>query len=91
MYSFVCGLLIFSFFATFTTDNEVGAEVRNAIQNNHDISSYGRSVQVSIKEGVVTLSGQVKGEKEKHKIVRIARKTKGVTDVVDKMTTTFKN
>ena len=91
MYSFVCALLIFSLFAAFSTDSEVGAQVRNAIQNNHDISSYGRSVQVSINEGVVTLTGQVKGEKEKHKIVKIAKKTKGVTDVVDKMTTTFKD
>jgi len=91
MHSFVGALLFFQLLAAFSTDSEVGAQVRNAIQNNHDISSYGRSVQVSISDGVVTLTGQVKGEKEKHKIVKIAKKTKGVTDVVDKMTTTFKN
>ncbi len=91
MHSFVCILLFSSLLAAFSTDSEVGAQVRTAIQNNHDISSYGRSVQVSINDGVVTLTGQVKGEKEKKKIAKIARKTKGVTDVVDKMTTTFKN
>ena len=91
MHSFVCILLFSSLLAAFSTDSEVGAQVRNAIQNNHDISSYGRSVQVSISDGVVTLTGQVKGEKEKHKIAKIAKKTKGVTDVVDKLTTTFKD
>ena len=35
------------------------------------------------KNGVVTLSGTVESEKSKALAVRLARETKGVTDVVD--------
>ncbi len=91
MYGLLNLFIISSLLAAFTTDSDVGAEVRSKIQNDHDISSYGRSVQVSVEDGVVTLTGQVKGEHEKKKIVKLAKKTKGVTKVVDKLTTTFKN
>lgn len=46
----------------------------------------GRSaLEVSVKEGVVTLSGKVHTEKEKQRAEHIARKVKGVASVTNNM------
>ena len=48
-----------------------------------DASQQTREVYVMTRDGVVTLSGTVESPKAKEMAVRLARETKGVTDVID--------
>jgi len=48
-----------------------------------DASQQTRQVYVMTRDGVVTLSGTVESAKAKEMAVRLARETKGVTDVID--------
>ncbi len=48
-----------------------------------DASQQTRQVYVMTRDGVVTLSGSVESPKAKEMAVRLARETKGVTDVID--------
>jgi len=46
----------------------------------------GGALQVDCKEGIVTLSGYVETEKQKDRAERLARKVKGVKQVINKLT-----
>jgi osmotically-inducible protein OsmY len=48
-----------------------------------DASQQTRQLYVMTRDGVVTLSGTVESAKAKEMAVRLARETKGVTDVID--------
>jgi osmotically-inducible protein OsmY len=48
-----------------------------------DASQQTREVYAMTKDGVVTLSGTVESPKAKELAVRLARETRGVTDVID--------
>jgi osmotically-inducible protein OsmY len=58
------------------TNRNVKAKLLDASQDTRDVFAM-------TKNGVVTLSGTVESEKSKALAVRLARDTKGVTDVVD--------
>lgn len=45
----------------------------------------GGSLDVSVKDGVVTLRGKVEQEKQKHRAEHLARKVKGVKSVVNEL------
>jgi osmotically-inducible protein OsmY len=45
----------------------------------------GGGLQVDVADGVVTLSGTVKTEKQKNRAATVARKVKGVKQVVNKL------
>ena len=47
---------------------------------------HANAIDVDTKGGVVTLSGEVSSEMERQRAVLLARETKGVTSVVDKLT-----
>jgi|GEM_PF-3179877 len=91
MHLFLPLIASFSLLAITLTDSELASHVRHAIQNDHDLSNYGRSVQVTANDGAITLTGEVQGNKEKKKIVHLVKKIEGVNKVNDKLTTTFKN
>lgn len=44
-----------------------------------------RSIDVTTKDGIVTLSGTVRSARERERAVQLAKETAGVKDVVDKL------
>ena len=50
-----------------------------------DDSVHGRTISVSTTDGVVTLTGTVTSAAEHDQAVRLARDTKGVKQVVDRL------
>jgi hyperosmotically inducible protein len=46
----------------------------------------GGALKVDVKEGVVTLSGQVEDERQKDRATMLARKVKGVKQVINNLT-----
>ncbi|MFB3778634.1 MAG: BON domain-containing protein [Bryobacteraceae bacterium] len=65
------------------SDDQIYDEVRRRLAN--DMTAQGGGIEVEVKEGVVTLSGKVKNERQKSRAERITRKVKGVTKVVNKL------
>lgn len=45
--------------------------------------------EIDVKEGVVTLSGKVRTQKQKDRAERVAKKVKGVAKVVNKLVVTL--
>ena len=49
----------------------------------------GVDFDIDVKEGVVTLSGKVRTQKQKDRAERVAKKVKGVAKVVNKLVVTL--
>src|SRR5215475_2955571 len=56
-----------------------------------DAEVKGGALKVDVKNGVVTLSGEVESNKQKDKATRLAKKVKGVKQVVNNITLKEKN
>ena len=67
-----------------TRDAGITTAVKSKFLADTDIS--GLKIDVDTRNGVVTLSGNVRSAAEKQRAVRIARETDGVNSVVDKLT-----
>ena len=65
------------------TDDEIVDLVRIKLAG--DSMVKGGAIQVECKQGVVTLSGSVETEKQKARAERLAKKVKGVKQVVNKL------
>jgi osmotically-inducible protein OsmY len=50
-----------------------------------DTTVRGGALDVTVKEGVVTLRGKVRQDKQKQKAEKVARKVKGVKSVVNEL------
>lgn len=61
------------------------AKVRSELSNDRSITNASH-IDVSAQRGVVTLSGTAESSFVKERAVDVARKTEGVSDVVDKLT-----
>jgi osmotically-inducible protein OsmY len=70
-----------------TSEADVTAtrEVRKAIVDTDGLSMNARNVKVVTRDGVVTLRGPVDSTEEKARIAGLARKTAGVSRVVDQL------
>jgi osmotically-inducible protein OsmY len=66
------------------TDNMITDQVR--IKLSGDQLVKGGALQVDVKDGVVTLSGQVDEPKAKERAEKLTKKTKGVKQVINKIT-----
>jgi hyperosmotically inducible periplasmic protein len=66
------------------TDAVITDQVR--IKLSGDQLVKGGALQVDVKDGVVTLSGQVDEPKAKDRAEKITKKTKGVKQVINKIT-----
>ena len=64
-----------------TTDAYIADQVQLKLATDQDVKGGG--LKVDVKDGVVTISGQVQQEKQKSKATRIAKKVKGVKSVVN--------
>lgn len=61
------------------TDDTVRDQVMVRLANDADVG--GMAIDVDVKQGVVTLKGKVRFEKQKSKAEKLAKKVKGVTGV----------
>lgn len=64
-------------------DDKLFDEVRMKLTQ--DTTVRGGHLNVTVKDGVVTLRGKVRQEKQKVKAERVARKVKGVKNVVNEL------
>jgi len=63
------------------TDDTITDQVRLKLTSDPDVK--GGALEVNVKEGVVTLSGNVELPKQREKAEKLARKVKGVKSVVN--------
>jgi len=66
------------------SDDEIYDNVRRRLANDPDIK--GGTFEVDVKNGVVSMKGQVEKEKFKAKAEKLVKKVKGVTGVVNNLT-----
>jgi osmotically-inducible protein OsmY len=66
------------------SDDRLYDEVMRKLANDRDAG--GDPIQITVKDGKVTLSGTVKSEKARAKAEKVARKVKGVTAVENRLT-----
>lgn len=77
-------LLIVPLFAQNThADDQIYDEVRRRLANDVDVKGGG--LDVSVKNGVVTLRGRVHDNKAREKAEKIVKKVKGVTGVTNEL------
>ena len=65
------------------TDDTITDQVRIKLASDPIVK--GGALQVEVKQGVVTLSGAVEQDKQKEKAEKIAKKVKGVKQVVNNL------
>ncbi len=66
-----------------STDDRIDFDVRRKLAD--DVDVRGAGLEVTVKEGVVTLRGKVRTEKAKEKATHIAKKIKGVVSVTNQL------
>jgi hyperosmotically inducible protein len=66
------------------TDDYITDAVRQKLAADQVVK--GGAIDVQVKDGVVTLKGKVQEPKQKNKASRLAKKVKGVKQVVDELT-----
>ena len=70
------------------SDDQIYDNVRRRLANDPDVK--GGAFEVEVKEGVVTIRGAVETEKQKDKANKVAKKVKGVKQVVNELRITRK-
>ncbi len=63
------------------TDDTIYDQVRLRLANDQVVK--GAALQVSVKEGVVTLGGEVEQNNQKERATKLAKKVRGVKQVVN--------
>lgn len=69
------------------SDDWIHDQVRMRLASDRDVR--GNSIEVTVEQGVVTLSGPVRNEKAKKKAAKLAGKVKGVKKVVNELTVRY--
>jgi osmotically-inducible protein OsmY len=64
-------------------DDRIHDQVRQKLATDRDVRGGG--LEVEVKDGVVTLRGALREEKQKQKAEKITKKVKGVTKVVNEI------
>ena len=77
----LCFLLVVPVFGA--DDDTVYDQVRIRIANDREIG--GGRIDVTVKDGVVELTGKVKTEKQKDRAEKLTMKVKGVKNVVNRI------
>ena len=68
------------------SDDTIIDQVRVHLAGDTEVG--GRPIDVEAKQGVVTLKGRVRNEKQRSKAEKIAKKVKGVSSVVNQLVIT---
>lgn len=66
------------------SDDRIYDEVRRKLAGDPVVK--GGALEVEVTDGVVTLRGKVREEKQKRKAERLAKKVKGVSKVINELT-----
>ncbi|MBZ5581085.1 MAG: BON domain-containing protein [Acidobacteriia bacterium] len=66
------------------TDDSIYDQVRLRLANDQVVKGGG--LQVDVKQGVVTIKGEVEKENQKERATKLAKKVKGVKEVVNNIT-----
>jgi hyperosmotically inducible periplasmic protein len=72
-------------FADQKTDDRIYDQVRMKLTGDPDVKG-GIGLDVTVKDGVVTLKGRVDTEKARNRASKLAKKVKGVTQVENDLT-----
>jgi hyperosmotically inducible periplasmic protein len=67
------------------TDDSIYDNVRIKLAGDADVKGGQGTLNVEVKQGVVTLSGSVETQRQKDKAAKIAKKVKGVKQVVNNL------
>ena len=95
MHRVVCALtalflaISFCLAADQPTDNLITDQVRIRLAGDADVK--GGALEVSVAQGVVTMTGTVETQHAKDKATKLAKKVKGVKQVVNNLTVDKKN
>jgi len=82
------GFAVSSLFAQGTPeDDRLYDQVRRKLAEDRDVNGGG--IDVTVKNGVVTLAGKVHKDKQKQRAEHVAKKVKGVTSVVNNLKVEF--
>lgn len=65
------------------TDDTVRDQVMVKLANDPDVG--GMPIDVDVKQGIATLKGKVRSDKQKTKAEKVAKKVKGVTGVTNQL------
>lgn len=65
------------------SDDEIYDKVRLRLASDRDVR--GMAIEVDVKEGVVTLRGRVDKEKARRRAEKLAKKVKGVVQVINEL------
>ena len=65
------------------TDDELYDQVRRRLASDPNVK--GGDLQVAVKDGVVTIRGEVESDKQKVQAEKVAKKVKGVKQVVNEL------
>jgi osmotically-inducible protein OsmY len=65
------------------TDDTVRDQVMVKLANDPDVG--GMPIDVDVKQGIATLKGKVRSDKQKSKAEKLAKKVKGVTGVTNQL------
>jgi osmotically-inducible protein OsmY len=65
------------------TDDTVRDQVMVKLANDPDVG--GMPIDVDVKQGIATLKGKVRSDKQKTKAEKLAKKVKGVTGVTNQL------
>ena len=79
----VCVLIAPLFAQGTPTDDKIYDDVRRRLAN--DIDVKGGGLEVTVKNGAVTLNGRVHDQKAKEKAEKITKKVKGVVGVTNQL------
>ena len=84
----ISSICLSSFAAEKISDDEIYDRVRLMLVGNRNID--GAALKVEVKDGVVTLQGEVINNKQKKKAGKLAKKVKGVEKIINELTLTPK-
>jgi osmotically-inducible protein OsmY len=70
------------------SDDTIYDQVKRRLANDMDVRGGG--LQVDVKQGVVTIRGNVETEKQKTKATKLVKKVKGVKSVNNELTVVLK-
>jgi osmotically-inducible protein OsmY len=81
--AFLIGAVAPAFADQKRSDDQIYDQVRQRLAADRDVRGGG--IAVDVKDGVVTLRGKVHEERQRHKAERVAKKVKGVKQVVNQL------
>lgn len=66
-----------------TEDQQITQRINDLLMNDSALSMSAKNIDVSTDNGVVTLQGRVASAREKDRVIRMTRATRGVKQVKD--------